>query len=448
MMKLTLVRPGLGEMGNAPYVEEGYMEPLQLGLLAAMCPPDVDVTLAEDRHEDIPYDQPTDLAAITVETFTARRSYEISAEYRQRGVRVVLGGVHPTMIPEEAAANADAVVLGDAEGVWAEVLDDARRGRLRRRYEPRKTEVQAGVFPRRELFRGKGYLPITLTQFGRGCPHGCVFCTISAYFKQTHAHRPVADVVREIEQQERRLVFFVDDNIAANPEAAKALFRALIPLRIRWVSQGSIDMTHDGELMDLMSESGCIGNVIGFESLDAAALRWAKKTPNLGTADEYGKEVEVLKRYGFQTWASFTLGYDTDTPQGLYRLLDFALAHKFTFAAFNVFAPYPGTPLYETYRAEGRLLYDGRWWLHPEYRVFHAPFRPANMSAGELTAIGADIRAKWNSAGSIVRRFLDPRTNMRSLYRMAIYWMYNPLFRRQAFWKQGMPLGDAPRSRR
>jgi radical SAM superfamily enzyme YgiQ (UPF0313 family) len=441
-MKLTLVRPGMGQMGNVPYVEEGYMEPLQLGILAAACPPDVAVTLVEDRHEKIPFDEPTDLVAITVEAFTARRSYEIAAEYRQRGVKVVLGGVHPTMIPDEAAERADAIALGDAEAFWPEIVEDARRGRLRKTYGPQKTEVQGRLLPRRALFRNKGYLPITLMQFGRGCPHGCVFCTISSYFKQSYAHRPVADVVKEIEQQDRRMIFFVDDNMVADPSAAKALFRALIPLRIHWVSQGSIDMAHDRELLDLMSASGCVGNVIGFESFNPETLRWARKTPNLGSADTYEKEVETIKSYGFQTWASFTLGYDDDTPSDLYRRLDFAMAHKFTFAAFNVLVPYAGTPLYDRFKAEGRLLYDGRWWVHPEFRVFHAPFRPARMSAEELTAIGMDIRAKWNSKTSMLKRFFDPKTNMSSLFRMGIYWAYNPLFRRQAFWKQSMPLGS------
>lgn len=445
-MRLTLIKPNLGRRGDEPYLDEGRMEPLQLGVLAGMCPPDVDVSLVDDRCEEISFDDPADLVAITVETFKARRAYEISAEYRRRGVPVVMGGFHPTLLPEEAALHADALVLGDAESVWPAVLADARAGRLKPVYQAcGPVEIQSGAAPRRELFRGKGYLPITLTQFGRGCPNSCEYCAISVYFKQTHTHRDVKVVVRELERQERRMVFFVDDNIVANPAAVKELFRALIPLRIRWVSQASIDMVNDPELMDLMCASGCLGHVIGFESIDPEAIRASRKAPNQGSATGYEREIEILKRYGLQTWAAFTLGYDTDTPEGLYRLLDFALRHKFTFAAFNVLMPYPGTPFYNRLAAEGRLLYGGKWWVHPDYRFNHAAFRPARMSPDELTSVAFDLRRKFNSKGAILRRFFDLRTNMRSLDRMAVYWAYNPLFRRETFKKQGMMLGGLHR---
>lgn len=442
-MKLTLIKPNLGRRENEPYIDEGRMEPLQLGLLAGMCPPGIDVSLVDDRCERIDYDQPTDLVAITVETFTARRAYEISAEFRRRGVPVVLGGFHPTLLPEEASQHADATVLGDAEEVWPEMLADACARRLQPVYRPKNPgEIQAGAIPRRDLFQGKGYLPITLTQFGRGCPNGCEYCAVSSYFSRTHSHRSVEAVVRELEQQNRKLVFFVDDNIVGNPAAAKALFRALIPLRIRWVSQASIDMVNDPELMDLMCESGCLGHVIGFESIDPAAIRASRKTPNHGSASGYEREIRILRTYGLQTWAAFTLGYDTDTPEGLQRLLEFALRHKFTFAAFNILMPYPNTPFYARLAAEGRLLYDGKWWLHPEYRFNHAAFRPSLMTPDELTAITFDLRRRFNSKSSILRRFFDLRTNMGSLYRMAIYWAYNPLFRREMFKKQDMILGE------
>lgn len=443
-MKLTLIRPNMGHIGKVPYLDEGRMEPLGLGVLAAMCPPDVDVTLIDDRCEPVDFDRPVDLVGITVEVFTARRAYEISAEFRRRGVPVVMGGFHATLIPEEVSQHADAIVIGDAEAVWLNILGDTQAGRLQPIYRASQAcEIQAGLLPRRDLFRGKGYLPIALVQFGRGCPNSCSFCAVSAFFKQKHVHRPVAEVVREIQNQDRRLVFFVDDNIVADPTAAKQLFRALIPLRIRWVSQGSIDMTHDPELMELMCASGCLGNVIGFESIDPAVLKSYKMVPNLKYAGEYEHEIEILKQYGLQTWAALTIGYDADTPESLRRLLDFALRHKFTFAAFNVLMPYPNTPFYNKLKAEGRLLYDGQWWLHPEYHFYQAAFRPAQMTADELTAIGFELRTRFNSTANVMRRFFDRRTNMGSLYRMAVYWMYNPLFRREVYRKMGMNLGGA-----
>jgi radical SAM superfamily enzyme YgiQ (UPF0313 family) len=429
-------------MEHSLYVDEGRMEPLQLGVLAGMTPRGVDVVLHDDRCEAIPYDEPTDLVAITVETFTARRAYEISAEYRERGVPVVLGGFHPTLLPDEAAQHGDAIVVGDAETVWATIVEDARQGSLRSLYRASAVAPQAGgVLPRRDLFKGKGYLPVSLVQFGRGCTNGCRYCAISAYFGATHTCRRVEEVVREVAALERRTVFFVDDNIVANRELAKQLFRALIPLRIKWVSQGSVDMVEDAELMDLMVESGCIGNVIGFESMDPEALKEMNKSPNLAGFDSYERAVGILKDYGLQTWAAFLLGADSDTRDGLYRMFDFAMGHKFTFAAYNILMPYPSTPLYSKLEGEGRLLYDGKWWLHPDYRFNYAAYRPANMSADELTGIAFDIRRRWNSAGSIWRRFFDRRTNMRTPYRAFLYWAYNPLFQKETFKKQGMRFG-------
>ena len=417
------------------------MEPLQLGLLAALTPSPVEVALYDDRVEPIPFDEPTDLVAITVETFTARRAYEIGAAFRRRGVPVVMGGFHPTLLPSEAADHADAIVVGDAESVWSRVVADAESGRLAPVYRGTDGRPQAGVLPRRELFAGKGYLPISLIQFGRGCTQGCRFCAVSAASGRRHRVRPVADIVREIESQERRTIFFVDDNIVADLPAARELMRALIPLQVRWFSQATVDMVHDRDLMDLMARSGCLGHVIGFESVSPDALAEMGKTVNLRGFDGYRREVEILREYGLQTWVAFTLGHDHDTPETLQRTLDFALESKFTFAAFNLLTPYPGTALYARLQAERRHLFGGRWWLHPDYRFNHATFEPRGMSARRLTEACFELRRQWSRPRSILKRFFEPRTNLRSPRRMALYWVYNSLFRREVFRKQDMRLG-------
>jgi radical SAM superfamily enzyme YgiQ (UPF0313 family) len=448
-VKVTLIKPNIGRMEHSLYVDEGRMEPLALGVLAGMTPRGIDVQLFDDRCEDIDYDEPTDLVGITVETFTARRAYEIADEYRARGVRVVLGGYQPTLRPEEAMRHADAICIGDAEAAWPRILEDADRRELRPVYRGESGTPQLDTVPRRDIFTGKGYLPITLVQFTRGCPYRCHFCAISAVSGRTAVTRPVEHVVREVEGQHRKLIFFVDDNIVANRERAKELFRALIPLKIRWVSQASINMTHDRELMDLMAESGCLGNVIGFESIQPGSLMEMNKTPNLGSCeDQYESEIKVLKEYGLQTWAAFTLGHDHDTPESLEQLLDFAFRHRFCFGAFNILMPYPGTELYRKLADQRRLLFDGTWWRHSAYRFNHASFVPRNMTPDELTRICLDMRARWNSPVGMLRRFLDLRTNMRTLYRMRFFWSYGLLYRKETFKKQGLRLGrKADRSR-
>lgn len=441
-MKLCLIKPNIGRLEHSLFVDEARMEPLQLGVLAGLTPSDVEVALYDDRMEAIPYDEPTDVAAITVETFTARRAYEISAEYRRRGVPVVMGGMHATLLPEEVAAHADSVYIGDAEFLWAQVMADARAGKLQPTYTAAVGPPQPGAPTRRDLFKGKGYLPITLLQFSRGCRYNCEFCAVSVFFHKTQYCRSVRETIQEIKAQDRRQLFFVDDNLIANHAAAKALFRALIPLKVNWVSQASLDMTQDRELMDLMVKSGCLGNVIGFESLDPQNLRAMRKAPNLaGSLEAYKPQIKLLRDYGLQTWAAFTIGHDGDTRASIQRLLEFALENRFAFAAFNILMPYPSTPLYTRLKAEGRLLYDGTWWLHPDYRFNYAAFRPKLMSADELTEAGFYCRATFNSPGAIIHRALDLRTNMRSLYRLAIYAVYSRLFRQEMFKRHGMKFG-------
>ena len=228
-------------------------------------------------------------------------------------------------------------------------------------------------------------------------------------------------MVAEIRAQSRRNLFFVDDNLIADPVAAKSLLRALIPLHIRWVSQASVDQARDPELMRLFADSGCLGTVIGFESLDPDDLRAMGKRHNLVGFDRYASVVAALRAHHLQTWAAFLLGYDHETPESIAATCDWALEQRFTFAAYNILMPYPGTLLYDRLAAEGRLLYDGRWWLHPDYRFNHAAFRPARMTADQLTEAAWDARRRWSSPRSIVTRALDPATNLASPFRLALY---------------------------
>ena len=437
-MKLTLIYPAIGR-----YLDEACMEPLSLGALAGFTPPDVEVVLYDDRLEPIPFDEPTDLVAITVQIYAARRSYEIAAEYRKRGVKVIMGGVHATLLPEEVSQHADSIFISDAENLWHEVIADAKQGKLKPVYRGAATTPQPDTLTRRDLYKGKKYLPISLLQFGRGCRYVCTFCAVSSYFDHRHFYRSVAQTIEEMKSQDRNTFFFVDDNIVSDHEAAKALFRELIPLKIHWVSQASIDMTHDRELMDLMAKSGCLGNVIGFESIEAKSLRSMHKGQNLKGKhgyEAYAEQLNILRDYGMQTWAAFTVGHDYDTPDSILRTLDFALENKFTFAAFNTLLPYPNTALYRKLEAEGRLLYDGKWWLHEEYRYNQAAFRPALMTPDELTEMSYHARKTFNSVGSIFSRVWDFKTNMRNPYRLGVYLVYNPIFRKETLKKQGIRL--------
>lgn len=441
-MKITFIKPNIGRREHSLYVDQGRMEPLMLGVLAGLTPPDVDVVLYDDRMEEIPYDEQTDLVAITIETYTARRSYEIAGEYQRRGVPVILGGMHATLLPEEASLHADSIFLGDAETLWPQVVEDVRMGKLQKRYSgPPGVAQLGGIMPRRDIFKGKGYLPMALMQYSRGCRFACSFCAVSQYFDKKHYIRRIDEVLKEIAEQERKFIFFVDDNIASDKKALKELCRELIPMKLKWFSQASLDVTKDGELMRLMADSGCVGNVIGFESISQESLRETRKSPNLPGFSNYANEVRILREHGMQTWAAFTLGYDNDTYDSILATMEFALENRFTFAAFNILMPYPNTPLYRKLEQEGRLLYGGKWWLHPEYRFNQAAFIPAKMSAEELTDACHEARRKYNSIPSLLYRFSDMKTNLRTLWSVAAYWKYTTLFRSEVYKKHGMRFG-------
>ena len=441
--QIALIKPNIGVRQHSGQRDTAAMEPLGLSVLAGLTPPEAQTFLVDDRLEPVPYDRPTDLAAITVETFTARRAYQIAANYRRRGVPVVMGGMHPLLVPDEVAAHADSILIGDAEGVWPQVVADAMAGRLQPRYSAESSHpIQDGTLPDRSIFGRRHYLPVHLMQFSRGCRYRCDYCAISTYFAATHHTRQPAEVVEEIKAAGSRWVFFVDDNLICNKDAAKELFRALIPLRIHWVSQGTVDMLADDELMDLMMRSGCLGHVIGFESLSDGSLREMRKGVNRRFApDQYREAIRRIRRWGLQVWAAMTLGHDTDTLESIEAACNWTINTKFTFAAYNILMPYPATPLYHRLAGQDRLLYDGQWWLHDDYRFNYAAFKPTTMTADQLTQAGFTCRTRFNSPRSVVSRAFEWRTNMRNPLRLATYMAYNPIFRREVFEKQGMPFG-------
>jgi radical SAM superfamily enzyme YgiQ (UPF0313 family) len=371
-MRLAIVHPCIGRRVGENYIRTWQMEPLAPAVLAGLTPKDVEVKFYDDRMEQIPFDEPTNLVAISVETYTARRAYQIASEYRRRGVPVVMGGFHATLVSEEVSEYAESVVIGEAEGLWPQVIADFRRGRLQRVYRSAGRPPLAGVKPDRSIFARKRYLPIGLVEAGRGCHFKCEFCAIQSYFGSTQTRRPAGEIIDEIRQMRKPLYFFVDDNITSNMEEAKEFFRALAPLKIRWVSQASINAAHDQEFLQLIKASGCQGLLIGFESLNPENLKRMHKSFNTMKGG-YETALANLRSFGIRLYVTFILGYDDDNGDTVKETLDFAMKHKFYIVAFNHLTPFPGTPLYERLEREGRLLYD-RWWLDPRYRYGMVPF--------------------------------------------------------------------------
>ncbi len=428
-MKIMFIRPGFGKLIEGYNLNDGRMEPLNLAVLAACTPDDIEYCMYDERAEEIPFDEKVDLLAITIDTFSSRRAFEICDEFRKRGVTVIAGGMHVTILPEDVLEHVDTIITGDGEGVWKSVLDDYRNGNLRQKYEGESSVPQKGFFPDRKIFKGKKYLPISTVQFGRGCFYNCSFCSVARFFKQKYISRDVDDVVMEIKTQRLKTILFADDNIVADRRKAKELFRALKPLKIRWASQASLDMLEDTELMELMVESGCIGNLIGFDSIVPDTLAWMNKKANLKNFDCYQKTIERLRSYGLLTWASLIIGNDFDTLESIRKTVEFAIESKFSLAFFHIFMPYPGTAIYDQMKAEGRLLYGGKWWDHPDYRYNKAAFTPKNMSPEELSRAAVEANKTFYTLSSIGKRLLEPSTNSSSLLKLFLYTKLNLVMR-------------------
>ncbi len=441
-MRLTLVHPCIGRRRGQPYIRTWQMEPLAPATLAGLTPrgDGTVVKFYDDRTEDIPFDEPTDLVAMSVETYTAKRSYQIASEYRRRGVPVVMGGFHPTLVPHETSEYAETIVVGEAEGLWPEVLRDFRGGRLRRVYKQAKRPALTGLRPDRSIFEGKRYLPVGLVEAGRGCHLQCEFCAIQAYFKNTQTRRPADEIIEEIRRIKKPLIFFVDDNITSNMEQAKEFFRKLIPLKIRWVSQASINAAHDEEFLRLIKASGCQGLLIGFETLNPENLKRMRKSFNMMKGG-YEKALENLRRHEIRLYVTFILGYDEDNGDTLRETLAFAQRHKFYIVAFNHLTPFPGTPLYKRLEKEGRLLYD-RWWLDPGYRYGMVPFAPRGITAQEVKDRCIEARQGFYGFRSIFQRGLDFKVNSKNWFMWSHFFSINLLFRSEVLQRKDFPLGD------
>ena len=433
-MRVLFIRPNM-----SPHRSSDALEPVVFGILSALTPPEIERQLCDERLEPIPFEAPADLVAITVETFTARRAYQIAAKFLRRGVPVVMGGYHPTLRPDEALRFASAVVVGDAEGVWPDVLADTQHGRLQRIYR-RPLPPLAGLAVDRSLFRGKRYRRVALVQFGRGCKYACDFCSIHAFYGTSLRWRPVDEVVAELESVRGRHVFFTDDNLFNDRGQLELLLAAIAPLGARWSCQASLDVAADPNLVRRMARAGCVAAMIGFESLDDNNLSQMRKLwhRRYGPYDEL---VQVFRNEGIMVYGGFVLGYDHDTPDAFQITLDFALRNKLFLANFNPLAPTPGAKIYDRLQSEGRLIHDP-WWLHDDYRYGQSMFHPRQMTAEQLMAGCYQARSEFNRCGNIVRRAIDRQANCRDLYRAGAFFAANLTSRREIHNKQGRRLGD------
>lgn len=439
-MKATFILPAIGKKKGEKYLKSWLMEPLTMAVLKRLTPDEWETEFYDDRIEAVNYETETDLVIITVETYTAKRAYEIAGRFRERGKLIVMGGYHTTLMPQEAGEHADIIVRGNAESIWKEMLSDIKNGSWQKQYEG-CINLDYGL-PDRSIYedKWKHYLPISLVEIGRGCHHQCEFCSIYSYYNGNYRHRRLEEILEEIRCSRHKVFFFVDDSIFSDREFAKELFREVEKLKIIWVTQVTLDIARDGELLRLMKRSGCEMILIGFESIDPNNLKQMNKSWNarLGERNEL---VERIHSCGISIYASFVFGFDYDNEESFQKNLEFCNRHQFYVTAFNHLLAFPNTRTYDRFRDEGRLVHD-RWWLSEGYTFGTISFRPKLLTQEELMLLCREYKRKYYQFASIFRRGMTLMKRTRRPSIILIYWVMNILFHFEVDKRFGIPVGE------
>jgi radical SAM superfamily enzyme YgiQ (UPF0313 family) len=422
-VKILLIQPTTCFSDGTPYKSRiRWMMGLTLPYLAGLTPKEFDVALLDDRMDEIDYDGRYDLVGITTTISTSYRAYHIAAEFRKRGVPVVLGGFHATLMPKECLEHCDAVVEGEAEYSWPELLDDFSRGQMRRRYRANEYhDLKNLPAPRWELLNRKKYvvpfLPLMTT---RGCPFACSFCEVPLVYGARYRHRPIAEVIEDVKRIPTRKIQIVDDNIASSHDYAKELFKALIPLKVRWSCLWTINTAHDGELLDLAVKAGVYHVNIGIESVSQKSLSSINKKQN--QVQEYVEMLRELEKREIFYSLNFMFGLDEDTRDVFAETGEFLKQLKAPMVFFNTPIPREGTPMRRQLARERRIVNP----LVDRYLGMECLFAPKNMTTDEVVEGLWDSYRDFYSLPRIVKRFLWPPNAYTSqgLPSNLIYWWF------------------------
>ena len=369
-MKIRLIQPTQLDVNGNPIKFKKLMMPtLALPTIAALTPNGIDVEITEEYVEDIDFDEDVDLVGITALTCQAPRAYQIADEFRKRGTKTIIGGSHASACPEETLQHFNSVLVGEAEDVWEQIIEDVKSNNLKRVYQkPQRPDLSRLAIPRFDLIDYKNHMiapfertPLIPIQATRGCPHNCDFCSVTRFFGRRIRKKPVAHVVREIEVIRPSRIFFVDDNISADPRYAKELFEAIRPLRIRWACQMSTTIMKHPELIKLAAKAGCYETFIGIESINEETLKSLNKTFN--QVSEYKELFKRFKDVGILGQAPLIVGVNGDTADSLRKAIDTALTWDISYLYICLITPLPGTKFYQRMKAEGRILSED-WSLY------------------------------------------------------------------------------------
>lgn len=399
-MKILLLSPrqDINEQSTPNWLR---IPQLSLSILSALTPERHEVVMHEEEDGgDLP-EGPWDLVGITSMTANAHRAYQLAREYRKNGALVVLGGIHPSVMPAEAGLHADSVVIGEAEGIWELVLDDAEKNRLRKYYRNNRPDIANSPLPHRKKRRSIFGLPpyIMPIMYSRGCPNDCEFCCVHTVFGRRQRFIPVEKIIEDIRANGVRTLIFLDDNIGGRRSYSLKLFAELKKLNVRWFCQGSCKTILDDELFNAMVDAGCKGIFVGLETVEPKAMKSIRKS--LGSPKDYAAAIKRCRKAGVIFHASLIFGLDEQGPDVFKHTLDFLNENSVPSISPNILTPYPGTRLFDRLLDEGRILHSN--WTY--YDHTSVSFKPRNFGHEELTEKYLDFREKFFSIGSIMGRF-------------------------------------------
>jgi radical SAM superfamily enzyme YgiQ (UPF0313 family) len=399
MPKLLLITASSDDIRTARRSRFLNFQQITMPYLAAMVPSGWQVTHVDEEAEDIDWTDRPDVVGITFHTPSAYHAYSLAARFRSRGACVVMGGPHVTLLPEEARQHADVIFVGEAEELWEEFLHGFVTGNYRRVYQQAGPISLKGVpMACKTLYHRRDFTSGVLFAT-RGCPNRCEFCSIVVMYRNGLRKRPIGEVAAEYGSFHGKRIIFWDDNITADKEYAKELFRAITPFRKWWSSQATIHAAQDEELLDAAARSGCKQLFLGLESVSQASMQEARKGFN--RVEDYARIVKRIHAHGIAVQAGIVFGFDHDTPAIFKETLDFLEEAGVQNATFNILTPYPGTPLFQRLDAQGRIL--SRDWRKYNGRT-DVVFQPNQMSVDELLEGFRYANQRFYSLPSVAKR--------------------------------------------
>lgn len=414
-MKIALLAPaGAMHRYNGMFHKGLHYAPITLALLAALVPKELDaeVRIYDETAEAIPLDLEADIIGITCITGTAARCYRYADYFRKKGIKVILGGVHPSLMPDEARKHADSVIVGLGEDNFPKALLDFKNGCLQEMYYQDKcTDIGGRPLPRKDLLKKDKYITLNTVEAIRGCNHSCTFCAYPQAFGRKVYKRPIEDILAEIKSFKGKEVVFPDVNLIADVKFAKELFTAMIPLKKWWFGLTTTAIGDNEELLDVFEKSGCKGLLIGFESVNQETQKNINKGVN--RVNEYKTLMEKLHKRGIMVMGCFSFGSDEDKKDVFKRTVDLCIEAKIDLPRFSVITPFPATPFYNELESEGRII-DRDWAM---YDVEHCVYKPKHMTKEELEE---GIAWAWKEAYSVKNIFkrldLTKRKTVKSIF--------------------------------